>query len=267
MPKKPWFNFISKAPDCCSMMMYGQIGKDKEGKGVSAAEFLQELSAISPSKISVRMHSPGGNVFEGMMIYDGLASSGAQIDFQVDGVAASIASTICMAGTVTMAKSAMMMVHQPYSCSGGNVDELKSTMSALDQVSHNMVTAYCAKTGLSQGDVLSMMKAETWMNADKCKALGFCDCIGTKGAINAAIDFSGFSNVPEEVRAMFAAQNLPTNERDLEAVLRDAGISKKDALMAVSMLKAEARRDSELAEGEKLKQYMQIMQFKAVLTT
>lgn len=252
MPRKSWYTFTNKAPENTTIMMYGEIGKG----GVRAIDFLQELSAISASKINIRVHSPGGNVFDGMVIYEGLKESKADINFQVDGVAASIASTICMAGKVTMAKSAMMMIHQPFSMSGGNIDELQSSIDALSQISANMVDAYNAKTGIKPDQIKEMMKAETWLNAEKCKAMGFCDCIGTQSAIKAAFDFAGLHNVPDEVKSYFNEKEFnPENERDLEQVLRDAGLSKKDALTAVSSIKSEALRDSEALEAEKMRNY------------
>jgi ATP-dependent protease ClpP protease subunit len=259
--KSPWFNFVSKAPDNATVMIYGEIGKN----GVSAIDFIQELNAIAASKINVRMHSPGGDVFGGMLIYEALKASKAEVNIQVDGVAASIASAICMAGKVTMAKSAMMMVHRPYAMSGGNAEEMRSACDALDQIAGNMVDAYSGKTGIPAAQITEMMRAETWLNAEKCKALGFCDSIGTMGAINAAVDFSGFSNVPDEVRAMFNEKELPTNERDLEAILRDAGLTKKEALTAIAGLKTEALRDSEAADAQKFKEYLQIEAMKSLL--
>jgi len=251
MKKSPWFNFVSKAPDNATVMMYGAIG----GGGIDALDFIQELNSIAASKINIRMHSPGGDVFGGMLIYEALKASKAEIDIQVDGLAASIASTICMAGRVTMAKSAMMMIHRPYSVTGGNSEEMRSRCDALDQIAANMTDAYSEKTKLSAAKITEMMRAETYMSAEKCKALGFCDQIGTVGAINAALDFSELGNVPDEVKALFSEKETPT-EREIEAVLRDVGVPQNKAKAAVAVIKGD-HRDDETPEAEKFKSYLE----------
>ena len=149
MSRKSWYEFTSKAPDNATIMIYGEIGKG----GVTAVDFLQELNSIQTSNINIRVHSLGGNAFDGMMIYEALKASKATVNIQVDGVAASIASTICMAGRVTMAKSAMMMIHMPYSMSGGSADELRSSADALDQICGNMIEAYSGKTKIQANEL------------------------------------------------------------------------------------------------------------------
>jgi hypothetical protein len=157
--------------------------------------------------------------------------------------------------SLTMAKGSMMMIHNASGGSFGNASEMRKTADLLDQIDGILLKTYQAKTAMPVREIKKMMDEETYMTADKAKSLGFCDAVGNQTAIKNEIDFSGLGNVPDEVKAMFNEKEAPTNERDLEHVLRDAGISKKEALTAVAGLKAEALRDLEASDVEKMKKF------------
>jgi ATP-dependent protease ClpP protease subunit len=252
---KSWFNIEGKATDSPTIYIYGVIG----AYDIGAKDFIKELVGIKAKEATIRMHSPGGNVFEGMSIFNAIEEHPATIKGQVDGMCGSICSVIAMAcNTLTMAKGSMMMIHNASGPINGNAAEMRKLAGVLDQVDGIQVAAYKAKTGMTEEEIKKLMDDETYMNADKSKALGFCDCVGNQLAVRAEIDFSCLGNVPDEVKAMFNGKDLPTNERDLESILRDAGLTKKEALTAVAGLKAEALRDSEASEAQKFKEYLQI---------
>lgn len=260
---KSWFNFEAKASESPTIYIYGTIG----AYDIGAKDFVKELNEIKAKEATLRMHSPGGNVFEGMTIFNAIEEHPANIKGQVDGMCGSICSVIAMAcDTLTMAKGSMMMIHNASGAPVGNSKEIRKIADVLDQIDVIQAKAYQAKTGMMLRDIKELMDKETFMNADKAKSLGFCDAVGNQMAVKAEVDFSCLGNVPDEVRAMFVEKDVPANERDLEAVLRDAGISKKEALIAVAALKNEARRDSEVSEAQKFKEYLQIEALKAIIS-
>jgi len=264
MANKSWFKFEGKATDTPTIYIYGVIG----AYDIGAKDFIKELNGIKAKEATIRMHSPGGDVFEGMSIYNAIEEHPAKITGQVDGMCGSICSVLAMAcDTLTMAKGSMMMIHNASSPINGNAQEMRKRAEVLDQVDGIQLAAYRAKTGMSEKDIKALMDKTEFMNAEIAKSRGFCDAIGNQLAIRAEVDFTCLDTVPDEVKAMFNERDIPTNERDLEAILRDAGISKKDALTAVAQLKAETRRDSEVLEGEKMKAFMQSFVIREILTT
>lgn len=241
---KRWFNFENKTSENPTIYLYGAIGS----YDIGAKDFVKELNSITAKQMTLRMHSPGGNVFEGMSIFTAIEEHPATIKGQVDGMCGSICSVIAMAcDTLTMAKGSMMMIHNASGVSMGNSKEMRKIADVLDQIDVNLVKAYQDKTKMSAKDIKELMDNETFMNADKAKSLGFCDVVGNQMAIKAEIDFSGITNVPDEVKALFSEKNdEPATERDLEQILRDAGVSHSKAKAAVSAIKGDHRDDDAL---------------------
>ena len=238
--KKSWFKIENSSDDSATLHIYDEISC----YGVTAADFTSELKAITAGTINLRINSPGGDVFDGITIYNALKSHSAKVHVQVDGLAASIASIIAMSGdSINMAKNSFLMVHFAWALTAGNAEELRKLAGTLDKIDGTLVKTYQERTGDSEQDIRNMMAAETWLTADEALGKGFCDTVGDSAEIKARFDLGKFKNTPQAVMGMNIVK--PDNERDLEAVLRDAGMSKKEALAAVSSLKIEARRDSE----------------------
>jgi len=260
---KSWFNFDCKAPDNPTIYIYGTIG----AYDIGAKDFVKELNGIKAKEATLRMHSPGGNVFEGMTIFNAIEEHPATIKGQVDGMCGSICSVISMAcSNLTMAKGSMMMIHNASGVSMGNSKEMRKTADVLDQIDVIQAKAYQAKTGMSLRDLKELMDKETYMNADKAKSLGFCDAVGNQNAIKAEVDFSCLGSVPDEIKALFSEKQVePATERELEQILRDAGVSNSRAKAAVAAIKGD-HRDDETLEGEKLKAYMQTELLKSILS-
>lgn len=246
MPRKSWFNFENKASDNPTVYIYGSIG----AYDISATDFVKELNGINAKEITLRMHSPGGNVFDGMTIFNAIEEHKATVKGQVDGMCGSICSVIAMAcNTLTMAKGSMMMIHRASGVEMGNAEELRKTADVLDQIDQILVKTYQAKTCLPMKEIKAMMDAETYMTADKAKSLGFCDAVGNQAAIKNEIDFSGLGNVPDEIKAMFnEKESQQPTEREIEQLLRDAGVSNSKAKAAVAVIKGDHRDDEDLAE-------------------
>ncbi len=162
--------------DTAEILIYDMIGEDLLG-GVTAKSIKAELNKAKNAKsIDVRINSPGGSVFDGNAIYNLLVQSPAAVNVFIDGEAASIASIIAMAGdTITMGINATMMIHEPWTITGGNADDLRKLADILDLHSENILDTYVARTGGDKRAIAKMMKAETVMNAQEAVELGFAD--------------------------------------------------------------------------------------------
>lgn len=166
---------------------------------VTAKGFIDELKALGElDEIRVRMHSPGGSVWAGNVIYNVLKRHKAKVTVIVDGLAASIASVIAMAGdTIIMPENAMMMIHNPMAYGSGNVNDLKKVIDRLETAKVGMLASYSDKTGLSDDKLIELLDAETWMTANEAKELGFADEVGQPVEMAAKFDLSRYSKAPQ----------------------------------------------------------------------
>src|ERR1019366_1254050 len=137
--------------------------------------------------IDLRINSPGGNVFEGLTIYNLLASHPAKVAVHIDGLAASIASVIAMAGnTIEIADNGMLMIHNAWGVGIGQASDLRKTASVLDSVTGNIAGIYAKRASAPDlGEIQDLMDAETWMTASEAKDCGLVDCIVDNMAIAA----------------------------------------------------------------------------------
>ena len=142
---------------------------------VTPAAFKAELCAGS-GPITLHINSPGGDCIAASQIYTMLMDYPHDVRVQIDGIAASAASVIAMAGTkVSMSPTSLMMLHNPFTVALGDSEEMRKAIQLLDEVKESIINAYEIKTGLSRARLSQMMDSETWMNAVKAKELGFCD--------------------------------------------------------------------------------------------
>ena len=139
--------------------------------------FKDELMSGS-GPITIWLNSPGGDCIAASQIYSMLMDYPGEVTVKVDGIAASAASVIAMAGTkVLMAPTALMMIHNPMTLAWGDKSEMTKAIEMLDEVKESIVNAYEIKTGLSRAKISHLMDAETLMNANKAIELGFADDI------------------------------------------------------------------------------------------
>lgn len=208
---KPHFRAAVKDGGALELSIYDDIGENPwTGGGVSAKAVKQQLdkSAGNFGRISVRINSPGGDAFEGVAIGNLLQSAGVPVDVFVDGIAASAASIIAMAGTTrTMAKNAMMMIHNAWGFCAGNAADMAKTADTLNKVSESIANTYTETTGKSLAEIKTMMDDETWMGADDCVKHGFATAITPSGDNKALAMASGFKTLskfrhtPESLKA------------------------------------------------------------------
>ncbi len=139
--------------------------------------FREQLNAGN-GDIVLYVNSPGGDCVAASQIYTMLMEYKGRVTVKIDGIAASAASVIAMAGTeVLMAPTALLMVHNPLTVAIGDTEEMQKAIAMLDEVKESIVTAYELKTGMSRAKLAHLMDAETWMNAQKAIELGFADGI------------------------------------------------------------------------------------------
>ena len=155
------------------IIIYGDIGENLFGDGVTAKSVKAQLDDAS-GDISVRLNSPGGDVFEGFAIYNLLDQHDGNVEVTVDGMAASAASVVMMAGSkITMSANSLAMIHDPWTLSVGGADDMRATADLLDKVKASIITTYMTRTSLPESTVMDMMRAETWFNANEAIAHGF----------------------------------------------------------------------------------------------
>jgi len=172
--------------------------------GVTAKEFLAELGELTnTSRITLRINSPGGSVFDGIAIYNALRRHAAHITVVVEGIAASIASVIVCAGDeVVMPENAMLMLHEPSAVVSGTADDLLSMAAALEKMRVSLVSAYRDKSGLPDTKIETLLNKETWLSASEALELGFADRIESPVKMAAHFDFSTFRNAPRALSAL-----------------------------------------------------------------
>lgn len=185
------------------VLIYDQIGSSWFADGVTAKSFMQALSDVGQvDSIDVRINSPGGLVFEGNAIYNALKNHPAKVNVHIDGIAASIASIIAMAGdTITMAENAAFMIHEPWSGVVGNADDMRKEAETLGKLTDISAKAYADRTGQPETAIRAAMKAETWYTASEALAAGFVDKISPNKQIVAcaSLHAAKFSRVPDWV--------------------------------------------------------------------
>jgi ATP-dependent Clp protease, protease subunit len=253
MDMKAWYEIKAASGDKpAEVWIYDQIGEGFFAEGITAKQFCKDLAALKASAISLRINSPGGSVVDGMAIYNALERHPANITTYVDGLAASIASVIALAGDkVVMAKNGMFMIHQPYGMASGTSDDMRKVAEVLDKISANMVNIYAEASGADLDTVKAMMDAETWMTADEAVSLGFADCVDPKEAKLAALGdlATHFKHAPK-ITGDAASEPAPLTA---EAPAPPPDGSDGDGKQAEAQVQADhdaRRRRLELAERE-----------------
>ena len=177
MNKKFW-NWVRNEDGERTLYLEGAIAEESWfDDDVTPAAFKAELLSGS-GPITLRVNSPGGDCIAASRIYAMLMDYKGNVTVKIDGIAASAASVIAMAGTeVLMAPTALMMVHNPLTIAIGDSEEMQKAIAMLSEVKQSIINAYEIKTGLSRAKLSHLMDAETWLNAKKAIELGFADGI------------------------------------------------------------------------------------------
>jgi ATP-dependent Clp protease protease subunit len=182
--------------------IYDDIGEGWFG-GFSAKDFAEEIKKLGKVDIlNIFLNSAGGDVFDGVAIYNILKRNRAKVIVEIDGLAASIASLIAMAGDeIRMAENAMMMIHDPWGMVVGTAKEMRKAADDMDKIKENsIIIAYVTQTGMDEKEISKLMDAETWMGAEEAKEHGFIDEITAAKKMAAYVDKNKFNfrNVPDQ---------------------------------------------------------------------
>ena len=177
--KSDWLYYspANSAGETSTIQIFDQIGEDwYGGSGLSAKQFSDVLNEIGNGPLLIEINSPGGNVWDGLSIYNQLRGRKAPVTTRVVGIAASIASIIALAGDrVEMADAALMMIHDPSGMASGTSEDMRKMADALDQHAEVLVGVYAKKTGKSPESIRAAMKAETWFTTAEALAFGLVD--------------------------------------------------------------------------------------------
>lgn len=177
-PVASWYSITNEAttegaPTRAKVNIFDAIGG---WWGVSAAEFVERLDALDVDEVEVHVNSPGGAVWDGIAIMNALKAHRAKVIMIVDGLAASAASIVVMAGDeVVMAEGSQMMVHQASGGVWGNADYIRDMAAILDKIDNNLAGIYARRAGGTRASWLDLMRAETWYNADEAVEAGLAD--------------------------------------------------------------------------------------------
>ena len=195
--KRKFWNWVRDADSGeRTLVLNGEISDETwYGDEVTPGLFREELSSCE-GDITIWINSPGGDVFAAAQIYNMLMDYKGNVRVRIDGLAASAASVIAMAGgTVEMSPVAMMMIHNPATISIGDEHEMQKAIDMLSEVKESIINAYEIKTGMGRTKIANLMDAESWMNAKKAVELGFADNI------------------------LFASQDAAVSEDEIEAMM------------------------------------------------
>ena len=174
--------------------------------GISAKQFITDLKAIpATDRIVLKIHSPGGEVFDGNAIFNALQRRG-NVEVQIEGLAASMATVISLAGMpVKMAENGFYMIHNPWGVAMGDAAELRDQAELLDKIRSNMVGAYAAKSGQDPEQIQEWMDSETWFTAAEALSAGFIDeitdTLSLAASSNKFARMAKFKNAPANLTA------------------------------------------------------------------
>ena len=189
-----FWNFTENDDETRTLYLCGSIADESWfDDDVTPKAFRADLDA-GAGDIIVWINSPGGDCVAAAQIYNMLMEYKGTVTVKIDGIAASAASVVAMAGTkVSMSPTALMMIHNPLTVAIGDSEEMQKAIDMLSEVKESIINAYEIKTGLSRAKLSHLMDAETWMNANKAVELGFADEILFKGEGNEEAALSGNS--------------------------------------------------------------------------
>lgn len=191
-----WFDIQNKAnSETADIYIYSEVG----GFDVNAKSFINELKAVKDKNIDVHINSLGGSVFDGLAIYNALKTHPLKVVTKVEGICASIASVIAMAGDqIEMAENSLFMIHNPFAMSGGDANELRKTADILDKIRNEIADIYASKSKHDSQHYINLMDVETWFNSSETLELGLANTITQSLKIENNYDISKFQNITDK---------------------------------------------------------------------
>ncbi|KPG94613.1 head maturation protease, ClpP-related [Pseudomonas sp. RIT-PI-r] len=202
------------------VFVYGEIG----AWGITANQFVQDLRAMDDgvSPVVAAFNSIGGDLFDGLAMHNALSRLGERCTGRIDALAASAASVaVCGAHRVVIAANAMLMIHNPYTYTGGSAEDFRRVADVLDQTLEAIIAAYKAKApDIDDAELRRMVDAETWLTANEAVALGLADEVGdgvkVKACLGQGAVLQRFQNAPADLLAQL--DEPPEADPDLDPV-------------------------------------------------
>ncbi len=219
MVKAKKFWNMKKADKTGEIYIYGDIVSYKwDDSDVTAKSFKDDLDALDDiDTLNIYINSAGGSVFQGQAIYSILKRHKAHKNVYIDGIAASIASVIAMAGdAIFMPKNAMMMIHRPWTIAIGNVDDMLAAAEALEKIGIAIKATYMERFNQGEDKLQELLDAETWLTADECLEYGLCDEVTGEKQIAAYLNsevLSKYRNVPDFLKSAVGGDDLEERQR------------------------------------------------------
>ena len=247
LDRPEWYKIEASANDQAEILVYDVIGWPYNDAG----DLVRYVNSLGDKDILVRLNTPGGDVFDGMAIFNALANHKGKVTIRIEALAASMGSVLAMAGKEIQAYfNTMMMIHDPWIYTAGNQYELREMADLLEKISGNMLDVYAGRSKIGKREMKEIMKAETWYTAKEAKEKGFIDTILETGkAAKAQFDLTMYTNAPDGICSI---EGRDLTEREIERALRDAGASRSFA-KAIVAERFKPLRDAELkAEAESL---------------
>jgi len=236
-----WYNIQNKAGETVDIYIFDEIGT----YGVTAQDFISEIKGLKDMPINLRINSLGGDVFDGMAMYNIIKRREAKTTVYIEGIAASIATIIALgADEVVMAENSLFMIHNAWGGTSGEAKDMRKTAETLDKVTSELIDIYRKKTGLSYESLVDMMDEETWLNAQEAFDLGFIDTISDSIKVAAKYDVSKFKNITQEEIKNKLSINI--NNKKMTNELKEWFNSKVEEI--VTSVKGEVKVSADVAE-------------------
>jgi len=204
---KSWYTIRARASGA-EVLISDEIG----AYGVSAKGFLAELGALPDGvPIDLRLNSPGGSVFDAVAIFNALTRHSGAITVWIDGIAASAASYIAMAGDeIIMPENAFLMMHDPSGVVMGTAADMREMAATMEKIAGSMVRGYAGRSGRSEEEIATLMATETWFDAQDALAAGLATRIAEPVRIAASFDIGRFRNAPHALTELVDAEGAAT---------------------------------------------------------
>ena len=236
-----WYNIQNKAGETADIYIFDEIGT----YGVTAQDFISEIKGLKDMPINLRINSLGGDVFDGMALYNVIKRREAKTTVYIEGIAASIATIIALgADEVIMAENSLFMIHNAWGGTSGEAKDMRKTAETLDKITSELTDIYVKKTGLSYDALAEMMDEESWLNAQEAFDLGFIDTISDSIKVAAKYDVSKFKNITQEEIKNKLSINI--NNKKMTNELKDWFNSKVEEI--VTAVKGEVKVSADVAE-------------------
>lgn len=224
---KKWFNIQGKATDAVAeVYIFDEIG----AYGITAQDFISEMKEYKDTPVNLRINCIGGDVFDGMAMYNIIKKREAKTTAYIEGIAASMGSVIALAADeVIMAENSLFMIHNAWGGAMGEAEDMRKTASILEKISGEIANIYERKTRLSLNRIVEMMDKETWLNAAEAYELGFIDLISDSIKVAAKYDVSKFKNITTE--QIHNKLNINVNNKKMTEELKNWFNNKVDEIV------------------------------------